>query len=141
MRRRLIHQTIFLDAQIDLGILLVSVIISLSAHLVTVADRKINDAAGSDGDRQHAEDLPKRQNMVSGNLPRLGVIIVLPLLNALFVVILHTGQHGMHTAIVIAIADLRVRGIQDIVNSGIRQIPDRNAAGGNRDLTVIHIDQ
>lgn len=41
MRRRLIHQTIFLDAQIDLGILLVSVIISLSAHLVTVADRKI----------------------------------------------------------------------------------------------------
>ena len=60
---------------------------------------------------------------------------------ALFVVILHTGQHGMHTAIVIAIADLRVRGIQDIVNSGIRQIPDRNAAGGNRDLTVIHIDQ
>ncbi len=58
MRRRLIHQTIFLDAQIDLGILLVSVIISLSAHLVTVADRKINDAAGSDGDRQHAEDLP-----------------------------------------------------------------------------------
>ena len=40
----------------------------------------------------------------------------------------------MHTAIVIAIADLRVRGIQDIVNSGIRQIPDRNAAGGDRDL-------
>ena len=79
MRRRLIHQTIFLDAQIDLGILLVSVIISLSAHLVTVADRKINDAAGSNGDRQHAEDLPKRQNMVSGNLPGLGVIIVLSL--------------------------------------------------------------
>ena len=47
----------------------------------------------------------------------------------------------MHTAIVIAIADLRVRGIQDIVNSGIRQIPDRNAAGGDRDLAVIHINQ
>ena len=51
MRRRLIHQTIFLDAQIDLRVLLVSVIISLSAHLVAVADRKINDAAGSDGNR------------------------------------------------------------------------------------------
>ena len=56
MRRRLIHQTIFLDAQIDLGILLVSVIISLSAHLVTVADRKINDAAGSDASSDNTDN-------------------------------------------------------------------------------------
>ena len=47
----------------------------------------------------------------------------------------------MHTAIVIAIADLRVRGIQDIVNSRIRQITDRDTAGGDRDLAVIHINQ